>query len=173
MSLVAHIQRANARYVRGFDRVALPARPARGWAILACMDARLRVSDAAGLAVGDAHIIRNAGGLVTDDAVRSLVISTHLLGTAELAIIQHTACGLLGLDEDAVRAQVAARTGVDASDLTLHAFADLERNCTEHVGRLVSSPLLPAGIPVAGFIYEVETGRLRLVSEGRTGAATP
>jgi carbonic anhydrase len=171
LSLVAHIERANARYVAGFAHAALPARPARGWAILACMDARLRVADAAGLRVGDAHLVRNAGGLVTDDAIRSLVVSTHLLGTTELAIIQHTGCGMLGLDEDDVRARVAARTGADTSALRLHGFADLERNVREHVALLAGSPLLPSGLPVAGFVYEVESGRLRLVAEARTGTA--
>ena len=99
MSLTEHIQQHNARYVARFDRSTLALPPARRWAIVACMDARLTVEEVTGIATGDAHIIRNAGGLVTDDAIRSLVISTHLLGTNEFAIIEHTGCGMLTFED--------------------------------------------------------------------------
>ena len=128
MSLTEHIQQHNARYVARFDRSTLALPPARRWAIVACMDARLTVEEVTGIATGDAHIIRNAGGLVTDDAIRSLVISTHLLGTNEFAIIEHTGCGMLTFEDEPVRRQIAERTGADTADLRLFAFRDLEAN---------------------------------------------
>jgi len=172
MSLTEHIREHNARYASRFDRSKLALPPARRWAIVACMDARLTVEEATGIGTGDAHIIRNAGGLATDDAIRSLVISTHLLGTNEFAIIEHTGCGMLTFDEEPVRRQIAERTGAETSGLRLYPFRDLEANLREQVRRIVGSPLLPQGIPVTGFVYEVETGRLRPAASGVTGAAT-
>ena len=172
MSLIQHIQDYNARYASRFDRSKLALPPARQWAIVACMDARLTVEDATGIGTGDAHIIRNAGGLATDDAIRSLVISTHLLGTNEFAVIEHTGCGMLTFDEEPVRRQIAERTGAETAGLRLYPFRDLEANLREQVRRIVGSPLLPQGIPVTGFVYEVETGRLRPAASGVTGAAT-
>ena len=171
MSLTEHIQQHNARYASRFDRSTLALPPARRWAIVACMDARLTVEEVVGIGTGDAHIIRNAGGLVTDDALRSLVISTHLLGTNEFAIIEHTGCGMLTFEDEPVRRQIAERTGADTGDLRLFAFRDLEANLREQVRRVVGSPLLPNGIPVTGYVYEVETGRLRPVVSAETGAA--
>jgi carbonic anhydrase len=136
------------------------------------MDARLTVEEVTGLGTGDAHIIRNAGGLVTDDALRSLVISTHLLGTNEFAIIEHTGCGMLTFQDEPVRRQIAERTGADTGGLELFAFRDLEANLREQVRRVVESPLLLAGIPVTGYVYEVETGKLRPVVSASTGAGT-
>src|SRR3954471_16871506 len=115
----------NRRYVEAFDRSALTAAPLSGLAILACMDARLDVEEALGLRTGDAHIIRNAGGLATDDAVRSLVVSQQLLGTNEVLVIGHTGCGLLGADESALRDRLVAATG-QSVDLGFGAFDDLE-----------------------------------------------
>ncbi len=172
MSLTQHIHEHNARYASRFDRSKLALPPARRWAIVACMDARLTVEEATGIGTGDAHIIRNAGGLATDDAIRSLVISTHLLGTNEFAIIEHTGCGMLTFDEEPVRRQIAERTGAETAGLRLYPFRDLEANLREQVRRIVGSPLLPQGIPVTGFVYEVETGRLRPAASGVTGAAT-
>ena len=171
MSLTEHIQQHNARYVARFDRSTLALPPARRWAIVACMDARLTVEEVTGIATGDAHIIRNAGGLVTDDAIRSLVISTHLLGTNEFAIIEHTGCGMLTFEEEPVRRQIAERTGADTGGLRLFPFRDLEANLKEQVRRVAESPLLPAGIPVTGYVYAVETGKLRPVVSSTTGAA--
>jgi len=171
MSLAEHIQQHNARYASRFDRSTLALPPARRWAIVACMDARLTVEEVVGLGTGDAHIIRNAGGLATDDAIRSLVISTHLLGTNEFAVIEHTGCGMLTFEDEPVRRQIAEKTGADTGGLRLLAFRDLETNLREQVRRVVESPLLPSGIPVTGYVYEVETGRLRPVVSASTGAA--
>jgi carbonic anhydrase len=152
----------NARYAAQFDQSALPASPGRKLAVLACMDARLTVEDALGLRTGDAHIIRNAGGLATDDAIRSLVISQQLLGTEEVIVIEHTGCGMLTFRDDEVRRDIAARTGADV-DLPLGAFEDLEANLRAQVGRIRSHPWIK-DVPVHGLVYEVETGRLREVA---------
>ncbi len=150
---------ANERYAAQFDRSGLPARPGRRLAVLACMDARISVEDVLDLRPGDAHIIRNAGGLATDDAIRSLVISQQLLGTEEVIVIEHTGCGMLTFRDDVVRQEIAARTGADV-DLALGAFEDLEANLRAQVSRIRSHPWIKDG-PVHGLVYEVETGRLR------------
>ncbi|HEY8655660.1 MAG TPA: carbonic anhydrase [Candidatus Limnocylindria bacterium] len=170
MSLVDHIHEHNARYAQGFDRSRLALPPRQRWAILACMDARLTVEEVAGLDTGDAHIIRNAGGLVTDDAIRSFIISSHLLGTAEFAIIEHTGCGMLTFEDEPTRRLIAERTGADASALRLLPFPDLEANLREQVRLLAACPLLPGGIPITGFLYDVATGRLGEVVRATTRA---
>lgn len=152
----------NSRYAAQFDRSGLPLPPGRRLAVLACMDARLSVEDVLGLRTGDAHIIRNAGGLATDDAIRSLVISQHLLGTEEVLVIEHTACGMLTFEDEPVRASIAQATGVRI-DLPLHAFPDLEENLKAQVQRIRSHPWIKA-VPVTGLVFEVETGRLRQVA---------
>ena len=152
----------NARYAAQFDRSGLPLPPGRRLAILACMDARLSVEDVLGLRTGDAHIIRNAGGLATDDAIRSLVISQHLLGTEEIIVIEHTGCGMLTFEDEPVRASIAQSTGVRI-DLPLHPFPDLEANLRSQVQRIRSHPWVK-DVPVSGLVYEVETGRLRQVA---------
>jgi carbonic anhydrase len=152
----------NARYTAQFDRSALPLPPGRKLAVLACMDARLTVEDVLGLRTGDAHIIRNAGGLASDDAIRSLVISQHLLGTEEVIVIEHTGCGMLTFEDGAVRADLASKTGEDV-DLPLGPFPDLEENLRVQVQRIKDHPWI-ADVPVHGLIYEVETGRLRDVA---------
>jgi len=152
----------NARYAEQFDLSDLPLPPGRRLAILACMDARLTVEDVLGLRTGDAHIIRNAGGLATDDAIRSLVISQHLLGTEEVIVIEHTGCGMLTFEDEPVRDSIAQATGVRV-DLPLHAFPDLEANLKAQVQRIRSHPWVKP-VPVTGLVYEVETGRLRRVA---------
>ena len=152
----------NARYAAQFDLAELHLPPGRGLAVLACMDARLTVEDVLGLRTGDAHIIRNAGGLATDDAIRSLVISQHLLGTKEVIVIEHTGCGMLTFEDEAVRESIAEATGVRI-DLPLHAFTDLEANLKAQVQRIRSHPWVKP-VPVTGLVYEVETGRLRPVA---------
>ncbi|NJD29672.1 MAG: carbonic anhydrase [Chloroflexi bacterium] len=149
----------NERYATQFDRSQLPLPPGRKLAVLACMDARLTVEDVLGLRTGDAHVIRNAGGLATDDALRSLVISQQLLGTEEVIVIEHTGCGMLTFQDAEVRRGLVARTGHDL-DLAFHAFPELEANLREQVERIRSYPWLK-DVPVHGLIYEVETGRLR------------
>jgi carbonic anhydrase len=152
---------ANARYASQFDRSALPLPPGRRLAVLACMDARLTVEDVLGLSTGDAHIIRNAGGLATDDAIRSLVISQHLLGTEEIIVIEHTGCGMLTFEDEPVRRKIADDQGVSV-DLPLLPFPDLEANLREQVRKIQAHPWVK-DVPVHGLVYEVETGRLRPV----------
>ena len=157
----ARILTQNARFVEAFDRSALTAAPLRGLAILTCMDARIDVEDALGMRVGDAHIIRNAGGLASPDAIRSLVVSQQLLGTREIVVIAHTRCGLHGADEAALRQRIEDSTGT-ATDIGFGAFDDLDAMVREQVGILTAEPAL-LEVPVHGLVYEVETGRLRTV----------
>jgi carbonic anhydrase len=152
----------NARYAATFDRPNLELPPSRKLAVLACMDARLTVEDVLGLRTGEAHIIRNAGGLATDDAIRSLVISQHLLGTQEVVVIEHTGCGMLTFEDEPVRETIAREQGSDA-DLHLLPFADLDTNVREQVDRIRSHPWI-RDVPVTGLVYEVESGRLREVA---------
>lgn len=126
------------------------------------MDARLTVEQVLGLRTGEAHIIRNAGGLATDDAIRSLVISQRLLGTEEVLVIEHTGCGMLTFEDGPVQASIAEATGT-AVNLPLHAFSDLEANLAAQVERIRSHPWIK-DVPVTGVIYEVDTGRLRRVA---------
>ncbi len=151
----------NERFAEAFDRSALTAAPLTGLAILTCMDARIDVEDALGLRVGDAHIIRNAGALASEDAVRSLVVSQQLLGTREIVVIAHTRCGLHGADEAALRERVALSTGFK-TDMGFGSFADLDAMVREQVELLRDEPAL-LDVPVHGLVYEVETGRLREV----------
>jgi carbonic anhydrase len=160
----ARILAENERYAEAFDRSALTAAPLSGLAILACMDARLDIEEALGLRTGDAHIIRNAGGIVTDDVIRSLITSQQVLGTIEIVVIEHTGCGLHGRDEDELRAQLAASVGVTTDDIpvTFGVFADLEANVRSQVGILREHQLLRR-VPVHGLIFDVATGRLNEV----------
>ena len=157
----ARILAENARYAATFDRSRLDLPPSRRLAVVACMDARLTVEDVLGLRTGEAHIIRNAGGLATEDAIRSLVISQHLLGTEEIVVIEHTGCGMLTFQDADVRARIASETGSDVS-LPLLAFADLEANLRTQVEQIRLHPWIK-DVPIHGLIYEVETGRLREV----------
>ena len=152
----------NALYAAQFDRSSLPLSPGRKLAILACMDARLTVEDALGLRTGDAHIIRNAGGLATDDAIRSIVISQHLLGTEEVIVVEHTGCGMLTFDDQAVRDRITSETGTTV-DLPLFPFSDLEENLRAQVDRIRSHPWVK-DVPVSGVVYDVESGRLRHIA---------
>jgi carbonic anhydrase len=151
----------NARYADQFDRSTLPLPPGRKLAVLACMDARLTVEDVLGLRTGDAHIIRNAGGLATDDAIRSLVISQNLLGTEEVIVIEHTGCGMLTFRDEDVRRDLAQKTGKDL-DIQFLAFPDLQVNLREQVRRIRDHPWLK-DVPIHGAIYDVESGRLTAI----------
>jgi carbonic anhydrase len=157
----ARLLAENERYVESFDRSALTAAPLSGLAILACMDARLDVGEALGLRTGDAHIIRNAGGLATDDAIRSLIVSQQLLGTDEIVVIGHTGCGLHNADEAALRDHLATASG-RRLDIGFGSFDDLESMVRQQVDRLRTHAWLRR-VPVHGLIFEVETGRLRQV----------
>ena len=151
----------NERFVEAFDRSVLTAAPLTGMAILTCMDARIDIEDALGLRVGDAHIIRNAGGFASLDAIRSLVVSQQLLGTREIVVIAHTRCGLHGADEAALRQRVQDSTGA-ATEMGFGAFDDLDAMVREQMVVLATDPAL-LDVPIHGLVYEVETGRLRVV----------
>jgi carbonic anhydrase len=152
----------NQDYAASFDKADLPVPPARKTAVVACMDARLNVYGVLGLQEGDAHVIRNAGGVVTDDAIRSLAISQRLLGTEEIILIHHTGCGMLTFSDDEFRASIEQDTGI-RPEWAAEAFGDLEGDVRQSINRVKASPFIPHRDSVRGFVYEVETGRLREV----------
>jgi len=153
----------NAAYVDSFDKGDLPLPPATKTAVVACMDARLNVYGALGLTEGDAHVIRNAGGVVTDDAIRSLAISQRLLGTEEIILIHHTGCGMLTFTDDDFKRSIEEDTGI-RPEWAAEAFPDLDADVRQSIARIKASPFIPRKDAVRGFVYEVETGRLREVS---------
>jgi carbonic anhydrase len=152
----------NEQYASSFDKADLPLPPAKKTAVVACMDARLSVYDALGLTEGDAHVIRNAGGVVTDDAIRSLAISQRLLGTEEIVLIHHTDCGMLTFSDDDFKASIEQDTGI-RPPWAAEAFSDLDGDVRQSIARIKASPFIPNKASVRGFVYEVETGRLREV----------
>jgi carbonic anhydrase len=154
----------NRGYAEHFDLSHLQTPPVRKLVILTCMDSRMDLEQLLGLQVGDAHMIRNAGGLATDDAIRSLILSTHLLGTRAIAVIQHTDCGLMAITDEQFRWRLSSETGRDASHLAFHAFRDVEQNVREHARRIRENPFLPRNIETRGFVYDVKNGQLREVS---------
>ena len=153
---------ANADYQDGFDGP-LPLPPARKIAIIACMDARVSPYALLGLSEGDAHVIRNAGGVITDDEIRSLAISQRLLGTEEIMLIHHTDCGMLTFKDDDFRRQVQDDTGIKP-EWAAEAFDDLDDDVRQSIARIEASPFIPKKDQVRGFVYEVESGRLREVT---------
>ena len=164
MSVVDQTLRANGAYAQEFKHGDLALPPARKLAVLACMDARLSVEDLLGLETGDAHIIRNAGGIASEDALRSLIISHHLLGTQEFMIINHTDCGMLTFKDHDLCHRLESETGVAAvAPVHFHAFDDLEDNVRRQILRVRSHPWIPDGIPVRGFVYDVKSGSLHEV----------
>jgi len=172
MSTTDELLRANERYAQSFNLGHLPMPPARKVAVLACMDARLTVERILGLDTGEAHIIRNAGGIATEDALRSLLISHHLLGTQEFLIINHTDCGMLTFKDEDLRNRVEKQAGTaTVAPVHFHAFDDLESNVRRQIERVRSHPWVPRQIPVRGFIYDVKTGRLREVQPSAKTAA--
>jgi carbonic anhydrase len=156
---------ANQEYAEKFSLGHLPMPPARKLAIVACMDARLTVERFLGLKTGDAHIIRNAGGLVTEDVIRSLIISSYLLGTRTYYIVQHTDCGMLTFTDDKLREQLKTETGHDASHLHFHSFPDLEKSVKKQLQTIRNNPFLPRHIDVHGFVYDVRTGKLHEIGD--------
>jgi carbonic anhydrase len=151
------------RYAEGFDKGALPMPPGRKIAIVACMDARLNPYGLLGLEEGDAHVIRNAGGVVTDDEIRSLAISQRLLGTEEIVLIHHTDCGMLTFTDDAFKRQIQDEVGIKP-EWSPESFPDVDEDVRQSLARVKASPFIPKKDHVRGFVYEVETGRLREVS---------
>jgi carbonic anhydrase len=151
------------RYQEAFDKGDLPLPPGRGVAILACMDARLNPYGLLGLSEGDAHVIRNAGGVVTADELRSLAISQRLLGTTEIILIHHTDCGMLTFTDDEFKRSVEDETGLRPS-WAAEAFTDVDQDVRQSVARIQADPFIPHKESVRGFVYEVETGKLREVT---------
>ena len=162
MSVTDSLVRNNESYAKSYKKGDLPMPPAKHLAVLACMDARLDVHKILGLEEGDAHIIRNAGGVATDDAIRSLVISQRLLGTNEVILIHHTDCGMLTFKDDEVKGAIESETGI-RPHFALEAFADLEADVKQSIARIKASPFIPNKASVRGFIYDVKTGRLNEV----------
>ena len=163
MSVTDELLQNNVAYAESFDKGDLPLPPARGVAVVACMDARLDVHKILGLEEGDAHIIRNAGGVITDDEIRSLAISQRLLGTREIILIHHTDCGMLTFSDDELKAQIQDDVGMKPH-FSLESFSDLEEDVRQSIRRIQASLFIPHKESVRGFIYEVETGRLREVT---------
>jgi len=163
MSVIDEVLRANEEYSRQHELRHVSPRPKRRLAVLTCMDTRLE-KQTLGLATGDAHILRNAGGIVTEDVIRSLVVSNHLLGTEEIMIINHTDCGLMDRSEDELRKLAVSRSGSDAvAPARFFGFKDVEEKVRQQMQKLRSHPWIPQNTPVRGFVYDVKTGRLREV----------
>jgi len=164
MSAHDQLLAANETYASGFAKGDLPMPPGRRFAVVTCMDARLLPAKFLGLEEGDAHVIRNAGGLVTDDALRSLVISHWLLGTEEAFVIAHTDCGMLTFTNDDLHRKLADEAGADAAEVDFQPFSDLEESVRGSVRKIADSPLLPDSFRATGYVYDVRSGRLREVA---------
>jgi len=164
MSAVSELLAANDAYASKFNKGDLPMPPARKVAVLTCMDARLDPAKSLGLQEGDAHVIRNAGGRASEDALRSLVISYKLLGTREFLVIHHEDCGMLTFTNDQLRERLHDDLGVDASKTDFLPFADLDESVRQDVRTIRESPLIPREVGVHGFVHDVKTGRLREVN---------
>ena len=162
MSVTDELLRNNEEYASTFDKGDLPMPPGKQIAVITCMDARLSPYVMLGLQEGDAHVIRNAGGVITDDEIRSLVISQRLLGTHEIMLIQHTDCGMLTFSDDEFKQQIHEEVGMKPH-FSMESFSDLDENLRQSIARIKSSPFIPNKESVRGFVYEVETGRLREV----------
>ena len=162
MSATDDLLRNNARYAEGFKKGDLPIPPGKQIAIVACMDARLDIGRMLGLEEGDAHVIRNAGGVVSDDVIRSLAISQRLLGTREIALIHHTDCGMLTFQDADLKEAIRAETGI-RPPFAIETFPDADEDVQQSMARIQASPFVPHKDQIRGFVFEVETGRLREV----------
>ena len=163
MSVTDELLSNNAEFATSFAKGDLPMPPGKGLAVVACMDARLNVYALLGLEEGQAHVIRNAGGVVTEDVIRSLAISQRLLGTGEIILVHHTDCGMLTFTDDQVKADIEADTGL-RPHFALEAFSDLERDVRQSIARIKASPFVLNKDSVRGFIFDVTTGRLQEVT---------
>ena len=163
MGQLTSVLEANQRFAESSDKSDLEIPPARNIAVLTCIDARIDPARALGFDIGDAHVIRNAGGRATDDAVRSLLISSWLLGTREFLVIHHTDCGTAKFTDGAVAEIIAERSGEDVSDLDFFTFRDLDQSVRDDVDRVRSLSQIPADATVSGHVYDVRTGTLREV----------
>jgi carbonic anhydrase len=164
MSVIEQLVSANRKYSQARPPRLLPLPPARKLAVVTCMDARIDPARILGLAEGDAHVIRNAGGRASE-ALRSLVISQRLLGTRAIAVIHHTDCGMLTFSNADLHAKVRADLGADASDIDFLPFGDLARSVRDDLELLAHSPLIEPGTPIHGFVYDVHTGQLQDVGQ--------
>ena len=153
----------NASYAESFDKGDLPLPPSKKVAVVACMDARVMPSKILGIEEGEAHVIRNAGGVITDDVIRSLCVSQRALGTREIILVHHTDCGMLTFTDDQFKQQIEEDTGIKPQ-WAAEAFGDLEADVRQSIARIKASPFIPNKDSVRGFVYEVETGRLREVT---------
>lgn len=161
MGVIDEALKANGEYAEGFELGKLPMPPSRMLAVVACMDARLTIEEMLGLKTGEAHIIRNAGGIVSEDAIRSLIISHHLLGTREIMIINHTDCGMLTFTDEKLRNNLLKKTRTSTvAPLLFHSFSDVWENVRQQIQKVKSHPWVPIDIPVRGFVYDVSTGAL-------------
>src|SRR3989454_11011975 len=160
MTVVQEFLKANEDYAANFQKGHLPMPPARHVAVLTCMDARLDPARFLGLEEGDAHVIRNAGGRASDDAIRSLAISEQLLGTNEVVVIHHTDCGMLTFSNADLRTKLKQELNADAEHVDFLPFKDLEQSVRDDVATIKNSPFIPKNIEVSGFIYNVRSGRL-------------
>ena len=165
MSVIDELLARNERYAQGFESSGAPGAPGLGLAVVACMDARLDTHRLLGIREGDAHVIRNAGGVITDDAIRSLTISQRLLGTRSIMLIHHTECGMMSFRDDELRDAIARDAGV-RPPFAMGAFSDLDGDVRESIARLRASPFLVSGDDVRGFVYDCASGRLREVEAG-------
>ena len=163
MTATDDVLKNNAQYAESFDKADLPLPPALNMTVVACMDARLDTHKLLGIQEGDAHVIRNAGGVVTDDVIRSLVISQRLLGTSEVVLIHHTDCGMLTFRDDDVKDAIQSDTGLRPS-FAMEAFGNLEGDVRQSISRIKASPFVPAKDQIRGFVYDCATGRLNEVS---------
>jgi carbonic anhydrase len=163
VSVRDELLKANREYADGFDRGDLPMPPARRFVVVTCMDARIDPAKILGLAEGDAHVLRNAGALLNDDMLRSLVISRWMQDTEEVFVIGHTGCGMVGFTNDTLRAKLREETGADASDIDFEAFSDIDESVRASVARIAGSPYLQ-GVTASGWVYDVGTGALREVA---------
>ena len=159
MSVTDELVRNNQSYAGSFKKGDLPLPPARHVAVLACMDARLDVHKILGLQEGDAHVIRNAGGAATEDAIRSLAISQRLLGTKEIVLIHHTDCGMLTFHDDDIKHKIETETGIRPA-FAFEAFSDLDADVKQSIARIKASPFIPNKSSVRGFVYDVRSGKL-------------
>jgi len=162
MSVTDELLRNAERYASEFDKGDLPLPPARKIAIVACMDARLNPYGLLGLSEGDAHVIRNAGGVITDDEIRSLTISQRLLGTEEIVLIHHTDCGMLTFTDDDFKRQVQDDVGIKP-EWAAESFSDLDEDVRQSIARVKASPFIPRTESVRGFVYDVSDGSMREV----------
>ncbi len=163
MSAINDFLNNNETYASSFSKGSIPMPPAKKIAVVACMDARLETGALLGLVEGDAHVIRNAGGVVTDDVIRSLTISQRLLGTRDIMLIHHTDCGMLTFEDAALKQQILDETGIKPP-FAMEAFSDLDTDVRQSIARIKANPYVPYKDQIRGFVYETESGRLREVT---------